>query len=134
MDNNEVAQEWFTIADYDLKSAVFLLDMKPKPLEIIAYHCQQCVEKFLKGFIAFNGGQIKKTHDLVVLNRECQNYDKSFKEIIEQCINLTDYGVQVRYPFHFDLENKDIELAIKDIKKVKSFVLSKVKECQNGIT
>ncbi|WP_230869408.1 HEPN domain-containing protein [Iocasia frigidifontis] len=61
MDNREIAQEWFELADYDLQSAVFLLKMKPKPLEIMAYHCQQSVEKYLKGFLAFHGGQIKKT-------------------------------------------------------------------------
>ncbi len=93
MDNKKIAKEWFVFADFDLESAVFLLKMNPKPLEIIAYHCQQCAEKYLKGFIAFQGGQIKKTHDLIVLNRECQKYENSFKDIIDECINLTDYGV-----------------------------------------
>ncbi|WP_205739159.1 HEPN domain-containing protein [Halocella sp. SP3-1] len=108
MDNREIAQEWFELADYDLQSAVFLLKMKPKPLEIMAYHCQQSVEKYLKGFLAFHGGQIKKTHDLIFLNKECQKYDALFKNIIDECINLTDYGVQVRYPFHIDIEEEDL--------------------------
>lgn len=126
MDNKEVAKEWFVFADFDLESAVFLLKMKPKPLEIIAYHCQQCAEKYLKGFIAFHGGQIKKTHDLVVLNRECQKYDNSFKDIIDECINLTDYGVQVRYPFHIDIEEQDVDFAIRNTEKIKSFILDKM--------
>lgn len=126
MDNKEVAKEWFVFADFDLESAVFLLKMKPKPLEIIAYHCQQCAEKYLKGFIAFHGGQIKKTHDLVVLNRECQKYDNSFKDIIDECINLTDYGVQVRYPFHIDIEEQDVDFAIRNTEKIKTFILDKM--------
>lgn len=40
MDTSIVAKEWFVKAELDLNSAIFLLDMKPKPLEIIAYHCQ----------------------------------------------------------------------------------------------
>lgn len=126
MDNKEVAKEWFVFADFDLESPVFLLKMKPKPLEIIAYHCQQCAEKYLKGFIAFHGGQIKKTHDLVVLNRECQKYDNSFKDIIDECINLTDYGVQVRYPFHIDIEEQDVDFAIRNTEKIKTFILDKM--------
>ncbi|WP_200800676.1 HEPN domain-containing protein [Carboxydothermus pertinax] len=43
--------------------AKYLMNMIPKPSNIICYHCQQSAEKYLKGFIALNGGQILKTHD-----------------------------------------------------------------------
>ena len=122
MDTKENAKEWFTLAGFDLKSAVFLLDMKPKPLEIIAYHCQQAAEKYLKGFIAFYGGEVRKTHDLVVLNRECQKYESSLEEIMNECVNLTDYGVHVRYPFYIDIEEQDVKMAIEDAQKVKLFI------------
>lgn len=115
-----LADGWFVMAD--LNSAIFLLSMKPKPLEIIAYHCQQSAEKYLKGFIAFHGGEIRKTHDLVVLNHDCSWYDSGFENVMEQCINLTDYGVQVRYPFHFDVEDRDVKVAIEDAQTIKSLV------------
>ena len=54
MNNRDIAQEWFMFATNDLKSAEFLLNMKPLPLEIICYHCQQSAEKYLKGYIALN--------------------------------------------------------------------------------
>ncbi|NLY11165.1 MAG: HEPN domain-containing protein [Firmicutes bacterium] len=129
MDNIAVAKEWFTLADLDLQSAVYLQRMKPKPLEIIAYHCQQSAEKYLKGFIAFSGARIRKTHDLVVLNRDCQRYNSSFIEIMDECINLTDYGVNVRYPFHVDLEERDVAEAIEDAEIIKEFIesLTKIK-------
>ncbi len=117
-----IADGWFVMADLDLNSAIFLLSMKPKPLEIIAYHCQQSAEKYLKGFIAFHGGEIRKTHDLVVLNHDCSQYDSSFENVMEQCINLTDYGVQIRYPFHIDVEERDIKMAIEDAQTIKSLV------------
>jgi hypothetical protein len=53
MDNKKFSKEWFLIADADLGSAGFLQNMKPIPIEIICYHCQQSAEKFLKGFLAF---------------------------------------------------------------------------------
>lgn len=40
MDNKDIAKEWFDIAQADLSSAEFLMNMHPIPLEIICYHCQ----------------------------------------------------------------------------------------------
>lgn len=58
MDNKTVALEWQRYAAQDLSSAEFLLTMKPQPLEIICYHCQQCAEKNLKSFMAYQGARI----------------------------------------------------------------------------
>lgn len=118
MKNLDIANEWFKIAELDFETAKFLLNMKPTPLEIICYHSQQCAEKYLKGFIALNGGQITKTHDLVLLNKICQTYNIIFKEIDNDCIELTDYGVQMRYPFHLEVEANDVKKAIESTQKV----------------
>ncbi|MDR4497169.1 MAG: HEPN domain-containing protein [Candidatus Scalindua sp.] len=48
MDNEDIAKEWFKIAETDLTSAKFLQNMKSIPIEIICYHCQQSVEKYWK--------------------------------------------------------------------------------------
>ncbi len=48
MDKKEAAKEWFKIAESDLSSAAFLQKMRPTPVEIICYHCQQSAEKYLK--------------------------------------------------------------------------------------
>lgn len=128
MTNKDIAIEWFEMAKNDFDSANFLLNMKPVPFQIICFHCQQCVEKYLKGFIALNGGSILKTHDLTMLNKQCSEFDNTFKEIEDQCIELTDYGVQVRYPFHIDIEETDVELAINNTKKVIDFISNRIKE------
>ncbi len=62
MDKKEAAKEWFKIAESDLSSAVFLQKMRPTPVEIICYHCQQSAEKYLKGFLSLKE-EIQKTHD-----------------------------------------------------------------------
>ncbi|MCD4692773.1 MAG: HEPN domain-containing protein [Calditrichales bacterium] len=46
MDNKDIANEWFEIANMDLSSASFLKNMQPVPIEIICYHCQQSAEKY----------------------------------------------------------------------------------------
>ena len=114
MSNLNIAQEWFDIAEKDLLSAKFLGNMQPIPIEIICYHCQQAAEKYLKGFLAHNKHEIVKTHDLIILNKLCMKFDSEFRNLHEQCLRLTDYGVNIRYPYPLDLNESDMELAIKD--------------------
>jgi HEPN domain-containing protein len=48
---NPEAFEWYRFARMDLMAANTLNEhARPKPLEIICYHAQQCAEKMLKGF------------------------------------------------------------------------------------
>lgn len=126
MDNKNIAYEWFRYAIQDLSSANYLWGMKPVPVEIICYHCQQSVEKYLKGFISLYGGNIQKTHDLIALNKCCIKYDKSFLEIEEDCLNLTDYGVQVRYPFNLEINENDALLAVKSAERIQTFLQEKL--------
>lgn len=126
MKNIEDTKEWFTIAKSDLDSANFLTNMKPFPSSIICYHCQQCVEKLLKGFIAFNGGNIQKTHSLLKLNKICAEYDPTFDTLLSECVDLDDYATNVRYPFFEELLAEDALVAIKNAKTVFSFLIEKL--------
>ncbi|SHJ95893.1 HEPN domain-containing protein [Tepidibacter formicigenes] len=128
MNNKDIADEWFDFAVNDLNSARFLLQMRPIPLEIICYHCQQSAEKYLKGYIALNGDKIIKTHDLTLLNKRCMNFDKDFQKIKDDCIELVDYGVQVRYPFNIELEEQDMKMAIESAERIEKFILDKLKQ------
>ena len=125
MDNIDIAKEWFHVANSDLASAEFLQNMQPVPVEIICYHCQQAAEKYLKGYLAWQGEAIKKTHDLTLLNKLCRKYDEDFGKINEDCLMLTDFGVNVRYPFPIDIGEADMVLAIKRTQKIRTFVLAK---------
>ncbi|NOZ61666.1 MAG: HEPN domain-containing protein [Calditrichaeota bacterium] len=126
MDNRALAKEWFDIAAVDLSSAKYLQNMHPVPIEIICYHCQQSSEKYLKGFLALKGHEIIKTHDLILLNNLCCKHDADFERIEEECLRLTDYGVNIRYPYLMDLNMDDMKLAIKDANKIQNFILEKV--------
>lgn len=125
MNVKDIAQEWFRIAELDLSSAAFLQGMHPKPIEIICYHCQQAAEKYLKGFLALQGEEIKRTHDLIQLNKGCQQYDEDFKSIAEACLMLTDYGVNIRYPFPMDITEADMLVALRNVEQIKTYVRAK---------
>ena len=129
MDNKQIALEWFVIAEKDILSAKYLQNMHPNPVEIICYHCQQSSEKYLKGFLVLNGHEVIKTHDLVYLNQLCCSYDEGFKILEKECLRLTDYGVNIRYPYPMDLNIADMKLAIKDAEVIQGYILEKVKKC-----
>lgn len=126
MDNIDAAKEWINIAQADFASANYLQNMQPIPIEIICYHCQQSAEKYLKGFLAKQGEEIRKTHDLVLLNSKCQEFDNEFKKLEEECLMLTDFAVNVRYPYKLDINESDMRLALTFAKNIKELVLSKL--------
>ena len=39
------SSEWLDLAEMDLGAAEYLLGMRPVPVEIICYHCEQAAEK-----------------------------------------------------------------------------------------
>ena len=96
----EYIVEWFRFADMDFSSAEFLQGMSPQPFEIICYHCQQSVEKNLKGYLIEKGIEPPKTHDLVDLNDMCSDIDKRFSENDKICgilySHTETFGMNVR--------------------------------------
>lgn len=125
MDKNDWLK-WVEYAENDFEAAKILsLQLKPKH-EIVCYHCQQCAEKMLKGYIASNNGRLQKTHDLVVLCEVCATYDADFEKIIVNCSDLTIYSSEVRYPNILDIEYYNMQNAIKDAIQIKEFVLRKL--------
>ena len=126
MDKNKDGLLWFEYADNDLEAVTILSgQLKPK-YEIVCYHCQQCAEKMLKGYIAYNNGRLQKTHDLVVLCETSANYDVEFESILEICSDLTIYASEVRYPNLMQIENYHMKKAMENAKLIRYFVLKKV--------
>ena len=99
MKNEKILKEWMAFAEMDFLTAKHLYEhMYPKPLEIICYHCQQAIEKLLKGVLISRGVTIKKTHDLGLLAEMLQEYTEVDEKYLEICDDLTPYGVKIRYP------------------------------------
>ncbi|NJD02516.1 MAG: HEPN domain-containing protein [Ruminiclostridium sp.] len=123
MDNQIRAQEWQRLAEQDLKSAGYLLNMHPVPLEIVCYLCQQSAEKYMKGYLVLYGINPPKIHDLNELRKLCSEYSNTFKDIADQCSDLTAYGIQPRYPMESILEEQDMRQALASAKTIQDFVL-----------
>jgi HEPN domain-containing protein len=59
-------EEWLGKAEQDFLAAS-MLDPEATP-GAVCFHCQQCIEKYLKAALVRHGDKPRKTHDLLVLN------------------------------------------------------------------
>ena len=120
--NDDLAKKWYKFAETDFITAKHLYDtLYPKPLEIICYHCQQAVEKFLKSFLVLNCTEPPKTHDLLRLCEMCLEIDNRFEELKEVCQFLNLYGVQPRYPNEIEIIETDAAISLKSVQKTIDF-------------
>ncbi len=115
MKNRDLIREWENFAEMDYNTARYLYDnMRPLPLEIICYHCQQAIEKLLKGALLAKGAGLQKTHDLGLLAEQLQEFVNVTEDYIEMCDNLTPYGVKIRYPQELLIEEHHAAKALEE--------------------
>lgn len=114
--------EWLRFARDDLEAAEFLLSMKPRKIEIICYHCQQCAEKALKAVLALFDDEIPRSHDLRLLMKQCQLRVPALDRLIDVLPRLQPFAVAVRYPHEPEAFDGDEIKAIENAKRVLSTV------------
>lgn len=93
-----VCVEWLAKAENDLTTAAHTLKLGAScPTDMVCFHAQQCVEKYLKALLVMEGIDFPKTHDLktmmALIPAELRP-DLSFEEQLW----LTDYATGARYP------------------------------------
>ncbi|MCX8093471.1 MAG: HEPN domain-containing protein [Candidatus Goldbacteria bacterium] len=126
---NEI-EKWLLKAENDLKVAKNEIQINEAPRDIICFHCQQAVEKYLKAYLVFMKQEFRKTHNISELLKLCFDIDKSFKELKELNVHeLTIYATEVRYPDEFYIPSlEEAREAINLAEKTKEFILKKLKE------
>ena len=119
--DRELVAEWVRFADDDIDTVLLLKEMRPQHREIICYHCEQAVEKYLKGFLSFKDQIPPKIHDLIHLCHLCMEYEAGFSSLLMSCSYLTDFSVLPRYPKEMDISDANVEKAIRFALDVKEF-------------
>lgn len=92
LDAERVAETraWFQKAAEDLCAARYEMQADPPFLSDIVFHAQQAAEKSLKGFLAWHGRPLRKTHDLVDLGRSCAAIEPSLADAMRRVGPLTE--------------------------------------------
>jgi HEPN domain-containing protein len=126
-EENEYLKNWLFRANEDIAviNNLFKTDQKLYA-RTICLHAQQAVEKFLKAFLVFNNVDFPRTHDVDYLLLECQKIDKEGFDI--DLVNLSDFGVSLRYPDDFYVPDKEETILYRDIAiKVKYLIDSRIR-------
>ncbi len=89
--------EWFRMAQKDIRSARILLEHVADN-EIVCFHCQQAIEKYLKGYLIFMTGEIQEGHSLVKLCKKAMLQDKTFGDFLKDMAFVNTYYIETRYP------------------------------------
>jgi len=127
MNGFDLAKEWLKYSKSDLSTAKHMFeDVYPKETEIVCYHCQQCVEKALKGYCIFKGVEPLKIHDLIALCQLCMTLEDSFFCMLDNCSRLNPYGVAVRYPNELAVDEAIAKNAISMAQQVFDFCSEKI--------
>lgn len=121
------ALEWERFAEMDYTTANHLdKTLYPKQMEIICYHCQQCAEKYLKALTEHLGKEIEKTHDLGNLATTISEMLEVPQNVLVSCAKLTQYGVKIRYPQEFEINENHVKAALADMENVRSWCKERI--------
>jgi len=91
-------KRWIAFAEEDLRMAQYSITMKNDiPYRLIAFHAQQCAEKYLKAYLVFKRVDFPYTHDIFRLLELCAEHG-NWAGTIEDAKRLTLYALTTRYP------------------------------------
>ena len=118
--------DWFTQGDMDIQAAAILL-AQDGPLPVVAFHVQQAVEKYLKGFLIFKGWSLRRIHDVETLIQEATARDADFASFLASCQRITEYYIETRYPLgiHTLLQVETVKADLETARSLRELIRSK---------
>lgn len=89
--------DWLDRAGEDMICAN-LLGNDDRLFNSAAFHCQQAIEKALKGYILLKSGELVDGHNLTWLCKRAMRYDKEFTKWLDESTRLNRCYIETRYP------------------------------------
>ncbi len=120
-------ESWLRKAANDLRCARIDLEATPPATEDAVFHCQQAVEKALKGFLVCYDAPFAKTHDLGKLGTSAVQLDATLEPLIDRIVDLSKYAWMFRYP------GDPVAPTLSEAQEVLSRALLVVDELRNRI-
>jgi len=115
---------WMSYADEDLDLANYAMKMPgSRSYRLIAFHAQQCAEKYLKAYLVYLDIDFPYTHDIRKLLKLCGN--AIWIEKIQNAEELTPFAVTTRYPM---LDEKVTENEAVDAVNLASMVRKTIRK------
>jgi HEPN domain-containing protein len=96
---NDLVREWIVKAEADYHSAWRDYRARKFPnYDGTGFHAQQCIEKYLKGFLIQSGAPSAWGHDLLAIAGNCLPFFPELELEKPVLALLTKFAVRFRYP------------------------------------
>lgn len=94
----QAVERWLRVAERDRNTVLACVASDPPLYDSAAFHCQQAVEKLLKGFLTFAGRRGGKTHSLEQLGALAQASFPDIAELVAAAQGWSKWAWVYRYP------------------------------------
>ena len=113
--------QWVEKAEHDLQTAEHTLTLEGNcPRDMVCFHAQQCVEKYLKAVLVAESVEFPRSHDLVILM-------KLVKARLPLAVELgavqplNRYTIEARYPGDWEpITREETDEAVDIARKVRA--------------
>ena len=122
--NNSVNyKDWMSKGDHDFEDAEKLLK-NGGHADTICFHAQQAAEKYLKGYLVYKNVNPRAIHHLEELAKDCAKFEKGFLGFLDECLLLTRYYIETRYPPLVPIEysREEAKKAVDMAEEIMAFV------------
>lgn len=114
MGDSPLVLDWIAKAETDLKCAKILFEHDGGN-EVVAFHCQQAIEKALKAIILYLYATLESGHSLLYLCKKVIEKIADFNNHLNGCILVNQYYIETRYPNEnpITVSNEEADKCIK---------------------
>ncbi|MGL4664301.1 HEPN domain-containing protein [Clostridium butyricum] len=118
-------RDWIDKSERDIKSAKILKEHDCGN-DVVAFHCQQAIEKILKAYLIIKGDGVVSGHSLLYLCKLAQGHEGNFKKYIKDCGFVNQYYIETIYPADSPLIVSDYEAdeCINIAEEIYNYVMS----------
>ena len=94
-----ITRQWIGKAEADYAAALLLRRSRKKfSRDIVCFHLQQCVEKYLKARLEEDAADIPRTHDLEKLLGLIIPIEPMWAVLRQPLVEIKAFAVEIRYP------------------------------------
>ncbi len=116
---NKNISEWIEKAEGDYETVSDLVKKRRRRQRcIIAFHCQQCIEKYLKALLTRHRIEFPKQHDLEELLVLLLHNDPLLSSFRDEFKRLTPFAVAFRYPGE-EITGEELKEAVSTAKRLR---------------
>jgi len=128
---NDLLHEWLAKAEQDYHSAWRDYRARKFPnYDGAGFHAQQCIEKYLKGFLVSRGQPSAWGHDLLAITDKCLPFFPELELEKPLLALLTKFAVHYRYPGE-SASKAEARSAIKAMEQLRHLIREKL-DLQGG--